>query len=148
MKQLRLFLLPLLLGLACLALSRSALTADRTSPRFPTFEMQEIDRTLGVGYAVLLLDLNGDGKKDILVVDKTRVVWYENPTWKRRIIIENQTKPDNVCFCPYDIDGDGQVDLFLGADWNPFNTKAGGTLQWLKRGKTLDAKWTVHPIGE
>src|SRR5205807_1751781 len=29
-----------------------------------------------------------------------------------------------------------------------FNTKSGGTIQWLKRGKTLDDKWTVYPIGE
>jgi hypothetical protein len=59
--------------------------------------------------------LNGDGKKDIVVVDQKRDVWYENPTWKRRIIIENQTKPDNVCIAAYDIDGDGQVDSDSGA---------------------------------
>src|SRR5262249_846342 len=34
------------------------------------------------------------------------------------------------------------------ADWRPFDTKSGGTIQWLKRGKTLDEKWTVYPIGE
>jgi hypothetical protein len=62
---------------------------------FPKFEMQEIATDLGVGYAVLLVDVNGDGKKDIVVVDQKRVLWYENPTWKRRIIIENQTKPDS-----------------------------------------------------
>ncbi|HMF14387.1 MAG TPA: VCBS repeat-containing protein, partial [Gemmataceae bacterium] len=115
---------------------------------FPRFEMQEIAKDLGVGYAVLLVDVNGDGKKDIVVVDQKRVVWYENPTWKRRIIIENQTKPDNVCIAAYDIDGDGQIDFALGADWRPFDTKSGGTIQWLKRGKTLDEKWTVYPIGE
>jgi hypothetical protein len=115
---------------------------------FPKFEMQEIANDLGVGYAVLLVDVNGDGKKDIVVVDQKRVVWYENPTWKRRIIIENQTKPDNVCIAAYDIDGDGQIDFALGADWRPFDTKSGGTIQWLKRGKTLDEKWTVYPIGE
>jgi hypothetical protein len=115
---------------------------------FPSFEMQEIAKDLGVGYAVLLVDVNGDGKKDIVVVDQKRVVWYENPTWKRRIIIENQTKPDNVCIAAYDIDGDGQIDFALGADWRPFDTKAGGTIQWLKRGRTLDEKWTVYPIGE
>jgi hypothetical protein len=112
------------------------------------FRVQEIDRSLGVGYAVLLVDVNHDDKLDIVVVDTTRVVWYENPTWKRRIIIENQTKPDNVCITAHDIDGDGQVDFALGADWRPADTKTGGTIQWLKRGKSLDEKWTVHPIGE
>jgi hypothetical protein len=115
---------------------------------FPRFQMQEIEKGLGVGYAVLLVDVNGDGKKDIVVVDQTRVVWYENSTWKRRIIIENQTKPDNVCIAAYDIDGDGQMDFALGAGWQPFNTKEGGTIQWLKRGKNLDEKWTVYPIAE
>jgi hypothetical protein len=120
---------------------------SKTAVPFPRFRMQEIATDLKVGYAVLLVDLNNDGKKDIIVVDTTRVVWYENPTWKRRTIIEGQTKPDNVCIAAYDIDGDGQLDLALGADWKPSNTKGGGTLQWLKRGKTLDEPWTLYPIG-
>jgi hypothetical protein len=120
----------------------------KTSAAFPHFRMQEIETGLKVGYAVLLVDVNGDGKKDIVVVDTTRVVWYENPTWKRRTIIEGQTKPDNVCIAALDIDGDGQLDFALGADWHPANTKSGGTLQWLRRGKTLDEPWTVYPIGE
>jgi hypothetical protein len=110
------------------------------------FRVQEIDRSLKVGYAVLLEDLNGDGRKDVIVVDTQRVVWFENPSWKLRTIIQGQTKPDNVCAAAHDIDGDGQLDLALGADWRPFDTKTGGTLQWLKRGKTLDEPWSVHPI--
>src|SRR5262249_35299830 len=57
-----------------------------------------------------------------------------------------QTATDNVCIDAYDIDGDGLIDFALGADWKPFNTKSGGTLQWLKRGKSLDEPWTVYPI--
>jgi hypothetical protein len=96
---------------------------------FPHFRMQEIETGLKVGYAILLVDINNDGKPDIVVADTNRVVWYENPTWKRRTIIEGQTKPDNVCIAAYDIDGDGWLDLALGADWKPFNTKDGGTIQ-------------------
>jgi hypothetical protein len=113
---------------------------------FPSFRVQQLDADLKVGYAVLLVDLNNDGKKDVVVVDTQGVVWYENPTWKRRVILEGQTRPDNVCIAAYDIDGDGQLDLALGADWKPFNTKEGGTLQWLKRGKSLDDPWTLYPI--
>jgi hypothetical protein len=122
--------------------------ADEPRPAavFPRFRMQEIETGLGVGYAVLLVDVNGDGKPDIVVVDQQRVVWYENPSWKRRIIIQGQTKPDNVCIAAHDIDGDGQIDFALGADWRPFDTRTGGTLQWLKRGKTLDEPWSVIPI--
>src|SRR5437763_15511944 len=116
--------------------------------KFPRFRMQEIEKGLKVGYAVLLVDVNGDGKKDIVVVDTNRVVWYENPSWKRHTIIEGMTKPDNVCIAAYDIDGDGKIDFALGADWKPFNTKSGGTLHWLRRGKTLDEPWTLYDIGE
>ncbi len=113
---------------------------------FAKFRMVELPEKLGVGYAVLCVDVDGDGKKDIVVVDTTRVIWFQNPTWKMRTIISGATKPDNVCIDAYDIDGDGKIDFALGADWKPFNTSAGGTLQWLKRGKTLDDPWTVHPI--
>jgi hypothetical protein len=128
----------------------SAARGDDAKPdvSFSRFRVQEIETGLKVGYAVLLVDVNGDGKKDIVVVDTTRVVWYENPTWKRRTIIEGQTKPDNVCVAAYDIDGDGKLDLVLGAGWKGINSKADGPLHWLKQGKTLDDQWTVHPIGD
>jgi Aldos-2-ulose dehydratase, beta-propeller domain/FG-GAP-like repeat len=131
--------------LLVLALAGSAPAADAT---FPKFKAQEIATDLTVGYAVIVADINEDGKPDIVVVDSKRVVWYENPTWKVHTVIAGKTKPDNVCIVAHDIDRDGHLDLVLGADWNPSNTKTGGTLQWLKRGKTLDEEWTVYPIGE
>ena len=41
------------------------------------FKTQEIDRSLTVGYATLIEDINEDGKKDIIVVDSHRVIWFE-----------------------------------------------------------------------
>lgn len=112
------------------------------------FEKQEIDRTLKVGYSVIIADVNNDKKPDIVVADAQRVIWFENPSWKMHTIIQGQTKPDNVSIAAHDIDGDGLIDFALAADWKPFNTKSGGTLQWLKRGKTLDEPWSVHPISD
>jgi FG-GAP-like repeat len=127
-----------------LALSPLIGSAGEAAGALPRFRMQELETGLGVGYAVLLVDVNGDGRKDIVVVDTTRVIWFENPSWKKRTIIQGGTKPDNVCIAAHDIDGDGQVDFAVGAEWKPFNPT--GTLQWLKRGKTLDEPWSIHPI--
>jgi hypothetical protein len=130
---------------------RKARQAERDAkvpPPFPTFRSEEIATDLGVGYAVSLTDVNGDGKTDIVAVDKTRVIWFENPTWKRRTIIEGQTKPDNVCIASHDIDGDDQIDFALGAGWGNLSSTVPGPVYWLKRGKTLDDPWSLHPITE
>ncbi len=113
-----------------------------------SFRTQEIDRTLKVGYSVIIADVNNDKNPDIVVADAQRVIWFENPTWKLHTIISGQTKPDNVSIAAHDIDGDGLVDFALAADWKPFNTKSGGTLQWLQRGKSLDEPWKVHLIAD
>lgn len=119
------------------------------SPAKPLqFRVQEVDRTLKVGYSVIVADVDNDMKPDIVVADAQRVIWLQNPGWKLHTIIAGQTKPDNVSIAAHDIDGDGLVDFALAADWKPFNTRSGGTLQWLKRGKTLDEPWTVHSIAE
>ncbi len=144
-KNSTLCLVAVALLLACLA-TWATHAGEKKDAGFAAFRMQELPEKLKVGYAVTLVDVNSDGKKDIVIVDTNRVIWLENPTWKMHTIITGLTKPDNVCIDAYDIDGDGQIDFALGADWKPFNTSAGGTLQWLKRSKSLDDSWTVHPI--
>lgn len=141
----KLLFVPLAGALACLV-AVTSLSLAQSEKTIVNFRTQEIETKLGVGYAVSLVDVNHDGKKDIVVVDTNRVIWYENPSWTMRTIIQGGTKPDNVCIDAYDIDGDGQLDFAVGADWKPFNTNSGGTLQWLKRGKSLDEPWSIHAI--
>jgi len=123
-------------GLSCLPFAGPVDGGDK-GPAFPGFKIQELETGLGVGYAVVIADVNNDGKPDIVVVDQTRVIWFENPTWKKRIIIEGGTKPDNVCIAAYDIDRDGQIDFALGAEWKPFNPV--GTLRFI-----ASVSWTLR----
>lgn len=119
-----------------------------SAAEFPSFRTQELDPHVGnVCYAVTTADVNGDGKLDVVAVAEDAVVWYANPGWEKHVLIKNATERDNVCIQPRDIDGDGKVDFALGASWQPTNTKAGGTLQWLRRSGEGDAPWKVFPIG-
>lgn len=140
-------LFPLFPTLSVLLLLPSTLHAVE----FPKFKTQEIDTSLKIGYAVIIADINGDKKPDIVVVDQHKVVWYENPgrrdlEWKKRIILDGKTRPDNVCAAAVDIDGDGLPEIVLGSAWKPFDTANAAQLTWLKRGKTLDDEWTMHTI--
>jgi len=135
----------LLATVTSLALASS--TALAAPAPFPKFRVQEVDKSLKIGYAVVAADVNGDGKKDVVVCDKDRVVWFDNAGgWKLHTITQGAVKPDNVCIDLYDIDGDKDLDLALGADWQFNNTKSGGTLQWLEQGSNVDEPWKVHVI--
>jgi hypothetical protein len=135
-------MLRILLVVAMLGSSLSLLAAE-----IP-FKDQELSTKLGVGYAVRLVDMNADKRLDIAIVDSDRILWLENPNWDEHVILQGQTKKDNVCFAPHDIDGDGNVDFAVGADWRPFDTMTGGTIQWITGGREPAKPWTLHPIGE
>ncbi|MBW8885907.1 MAG: VCBS repeat-containing protein, partial [Planctomycetia bacterium] len=95
--------------------------------------------------------MNDDRRLDICIVDSERILWLENPSWTEHVILQGQTKKDNVCFAPYDIDGDGHLDFAVGAAWQPGSpdaTKTGGTIQWITGGNNPAGQWTLYPIDE
>lgn len=126
-----------------------ALLAALCLQQIPNFKEQVVDPEVGVCYAVTVADINGDGKPDLVVVTEIpdQVVWYENPTWKRRVIVGKEIKLP-VCVQAMDVDGDGKVELMLGADWNPGDSKAGGSVWLLKRPANLDEPWTPIKLDE
>lgn len=130
----------------CLTAPVAASAAEPASPAMPSFRMQEIDASLAIGYGVVIADVNGDRRPDIVVADKARVLWWENPTWKPHVILQGKTKPDNVCLDAHDVDRDGKLDLVLGAAWNPGDTRNPGTLQWLRQGDDPTKEWELFPI--
>ena len=112
------------------------------------FRGEQIASDFGVGYAVTLGDINNDKRTDVVAISGTDLVWFEAPTWQKRVMLSNQTPRDNVCLALQDIDRDGKLDVALGATWQPTNTTGGGTLHWVRQGATLDAPWQLFSISE
>ena len=118
--------------------------------RVPKFEAQVIDDNISIGYGLALGDVDGDRKPDILLADKKQFVWYRNGDWKRFVMIENLTEFDNVCIAARDLDGDGKVEVAVGAQWNPGetgDTTKSGSVHYLVRPQDPTQYWkavTLH----
>lgn len=104
--------------------------------------MEEIANRLGVVYAVTTADVNGDKRLDIVAINNSQLLWFENPSWAKHVIAEKVTEKDNVAVSPRDIDGDGSLDFALGGDWQATNTASGGALHW------ITSNGSAHKIGE
>lgn len=120
------------------------LAAEPFFPPTPNFEPQTIDSNISIGYGLALGDVDGDGKPDILLADKKQFVWYRNGDWKRFVMIENLTERDNVCIAARDVDGDGKVEVAVGAQWNPAetsDTSKSGSVHYLIRPKDPTQRW-------
>ncbi len=110
--------------------------------KIPVFEPAEIDSAIEIGYGVAVADVDGDGRKDIILADKNVFVWYQNPTWKKFVLAEKVTPIDHVCLAAADIDGDGKAEIAVGAGWNPGDTVNSGSVHFLMAPKDRRERWT------
>lgn len=110
----------------------------------PRFHEHVLDTNVCIGYGLAIGDVDGDGKPDILLADKKQFVWYRNGDWQRFVMAENLTEHDNVCIAARDIDGDGKVEVAVGAQWNPSETSdtvKSGAVFYLVRPKDPTRTW-------
>lgn len=114
------------------------------TPPAPRFEAQTIDDKVTIGYGLAIGDVDGDKKPDILLADKKQFVWYRNGDWKRFVLVDSLTQHDNVCIAARDIDGDGSVEVAVGAQWNPGETSdaaQSGSVHYLVRPNDPTQLW-------
>ena len=120
----------------------------------PSFRIQVVDNQIDIGYGMAIGDVDGDRRPDILLADQKEFVWYKNPgsnasgdktsTWQRYVMAANLTPQDNVCIAARDIDGDGRVEVAVGAGWNPAETDdstKSGAVFYLIRPKDPTQAW-------
>lgn len=115
----------------------------------PVFEPQILDSEIAIGYGIAIGDVDGDGQSDILLADKKAFVWYRNGDWKKHVMVENLTASDNVCIAAQDIDGDGKVEVAVGAQWNPgetSDTDKSGAVFYLNRPEDPTQLWTPKQL--
>jgi hypothetical protein len=135
--------------LLCILMAPAAVSIAQTplaSANRVNFEAQTIDSNVTVGYGIALGDVDGDKKTDILLADAKQFVWYRNGDWKKFVMIENLTENDNVCIAAEDIDGDGKVEVAVGAQWDPGETKdekRSGSVHFLVRPADPTARWNA-----
>ena len=109
----------------------------------PLYQWYELDvDAIEIGYGIQLSDVDGDGRADIVLADKSTIQWYENPTWKKHVIARDLTERDNVCVTARDLDGDGKCEIAVGGQWNFRETLKDGAVFYLIPPEDRRQPWT------
>lgn len=114
---------------------------------FPTFTKHTI-ASFASGYAMAIGDVDHDGMPDVIALSSgsAGLVWFKNPSWTKYTIT---TKPKALIFVsPYDVDGDGDLDVAFISDFAMTDTSSGGTISWAENpgSPTTSQDWAVHAI--
>ncbi len=94
-----------------------------------------------------MADVNGDKKPDIVAVGGSTCAWYENPTWKKRIVSGSKETPGIISSATADLDGDGKAEIAIAYEFG-MNTPMKGKLLIARQGRGLDDPWTIQKIAD
>ena len=96
-------------------------------------------------YGIDIADFNIDRKPDILLIRFNEIAWYRAPNWEKHVIITNATK-HNCYGAAHTIDRDGLPDVVVASDWNPGDTKDGGTITYARQIAETESPWPTVRI--
>jgi len=106
------------------------------------FVAHEIATGLRGGYQVIAVDVNHDGKPDLIALASNlpELVWFENPTWTRHVIAGGFSGLINVAAA----DGIPEVAVASGFSTRP--DQSAGIVSIYTRGADVTQPWTAREI--
>ncbi len=132
----------------------TTMASETTRSADMPFPAETIDARVEIGYGIAIGDVDGNGRPDIVLADKSDIVWYENPgsrqtTWPRHVMAHQLTQNDHVCVAARDLDNDGRVEVAVGANWNPSETSdtaTSGAVFYLVSPDDPRQRWNAIPL--
>ena len=106
-----------------------------------------IDDNFPGAYQVEVADVNGDGRPDVVAVGGGTCAWYENPSWKKRVVTTPKQTPGIISSATADLDGDGKAEIALAYEF-AMNEPTKGKLLLATQGEGLDDPWKVTPVAD
>ena len=98
------------------------------------------------GYQVVAVDVNHDGKPDLIALSSgmTELVWFENPGWERHVIAGNLSGMINLA--AWDFDGDGIPEIVLASGFSMEASKSAGIVSVLHHNGDPRQPWSMREI--
>jgi hypothetical protein len=109
------------------------------------FERVVLDANFPGAYQVEVADVNGDKKPDVIAVGGGTCAWYENPTWKKRVVTGPKETPGVISSATADLDRDGKAEIAIAFDF-AMNNPGSGKLSLARQGSRPDDPWTLIPV--
>ena len=126
---------------SCFSVALSLCAAARAQE----FDRVVIDADFPAAYQVEVGDVNGDGKLDVIAVGGSTCAWYENPSWKKRVVTSGNQTPGIISSATADVDGDGKAEIAIAFEF-AMNQPRKGQLLLASREAALDDPWKTVPI--
>lgn len=110
------------------------------------FEEQTLASDLKGGYQLISVDLNKDGRPDLIALASGMkdLVWFENPTWERRVLAANLNRMINVA--PLDTNGDGIPELLVAHEFANVAKNSIGIVSLVESDGDPRKPWKVREI--
>ncbi len=111
-----------------------------------SFKEHLIEDDIPGGYQLAVVDLNGDGRLDVIGLSGRgdTLYWYESPSWTRHKIVDGMYRMITVVAA--DVDHDGTPELALGTHFNQTDEDSEGRVYLLHHQGDPAEPWTAKEI--